>query len=236
MVSDIKNEHASITSLYVLAQFILAQLLRNMGFPQKKFGKKAEVNTRAVDSAVQILIQIGIGLGVGRPALAVHALADSFQLRDWSGDSATKLLNSIDPNQRIVTNCNKRPCQAIAPPSLADMGRESIPWQSLGDPRLAPHYTGAFAQGLIWGLLYPKEAEKASDMERIYYEQQAPFWISHGLKISPKYAWATNADFYNNCEQMVESFVSDRRPLVNTPKELLSEPRIMQRFRENTEA
>jgi hypothetical protein len=218
---------------FVFAQYALAQLLRSLGWPRKAgfLGHKATVEATVVDVCAHELVQIGISLGIGRPALAVRLLADTFQQRDWSGNSATELLDSLDPNERVVANRNQRPCEAIAPPSLAKMGRKSIAWEWLGDSRLAPHFTGAFGQGLIWGLLHPKEAENALNNDRRHYEQRAPFWRAAGAKISPQYAWATNEDFYKNCEEIVESFVSERRPLVNTPQELQLEPRIARRLK-----
>lgn len=217
---------------FVFAQYVLLQLLRSFGWPRKAdlLGHNAIVEATVVDVCVHLLIQIGVSLGTGRPALAVRLLADTFQQRDWSGHSATELLDSLDPNQRVVDNRNQQPYEAIAPTSLADLGRKEIPWEWLGDPRLAIHFTGAFGQALIWGLLHPKEAENALNEQRFNYEQHAPFWQAAGSKISSQYTWTTNEDFYKNCEEMVESFVSERRPLVNTPKELLSEPRIVRRL------
>ncbi len=218
---------------FVFAEYVLAGLLRSMGWPRKAgfLGHKTVVETTVMDVAARQLVTIGIGLGVGRPALAVRLIADTLQ-RDWSGNSAAEFLESFDPNQRVVANRNQRPCEAIGPTSLADMGRKSIPWQWL-QTKLALHFTGAFGQGLIWGLLHPEEAENALNEDRLHYEQEAPFWQAAGSKISLQYAWTTNEDFYKNCEEMVENFVHEGRPLVNTPQELQLEPKIVRRLKDS---
>jgi len=217
----------------VFAEYVLAQLFRSVGWPRKSgfFGHNIVVETSVVDIVGRQLVIIGIGLGVGRPVLAVRLIADSFQKRDWSKQSATEFLESLDPNQRVLTNPNQRPCEVIAP-TMENMGRKSIPWKWLCEPRLAIHYTGTFSQALIWGLLHPEEAENALNEERLLYEQWVPFLQSAGTMISTQYAWSTNEDFYKNCEEIVKIFVHDIRQLVDTPKELRSEASIERRLKE----
>lgn len=206
-----------------------------MGWPRKKgfLGNKAVVDTTVVDRSVHQLVRMGVGLGAGRPALAVHLLADAFRGRNWSTDSAAELLDSLDPNQRVTANSEQRPWETI-PPSMANLGRNSIPWEWLADPRIETHYTGAFVCGLIWGLLHPKEAEKALNDDRLKYNQWAPMLQADGLEISSQFPWATNEDFHRDCEEIVKNFVSERRQLVAIPAELQAEARLMQRLKRDS--
>ncbi|MEK7777412.1 MAG: hypothetical protein AAB303_02150 [Chloroflexota bacterium] len=218
------------------ALYTLAGILQSVGWPRKTgfLGRKAVVDVTVVDQAAYQLVEIGIGLGAGCPALAVHLLADAFQGRNWATDSATELLDSLDPNQRVMANPKQQPWKTISPPSMTNMGRNSIPWEWLGEPRIAVHYAGAFAQGLIWGLLHPKEAEIALSEDRLKLEQQSPMWRAAGLRVSSEFPWATIEDFYKNCEEIVANFVSEKRPLATTPAELQVEPKLVRRLKGGT--
>ena len=117
---------------------------------------------------------------------------------------------------------------------MANMGRNSIPWGWLGEQRIAVHYAGTFAQGLIWGLLHPKEAANTLSEHRLKLEQQAPMWQAAGLRISSEFPWAADEDFYRNCEEIVENYVHERRPLEPIPAELQAEPRLLRRLKGDT--
>ena len=118
--------------------------------------------------------------------------------------------------------------------TMANMGRNSIPWGWLGEQRIAVHYAGTFAQGLIWGLLHPKEAANTLSEHRLKLEQQAPMWQAAGLRISSEFPWAADEDFYRNCEEIVENYVHERRPLEPIPAELQAEPRLLRRLKGDT--
>ncbi len=216
------------------ASYCLAGLLREVGFPRKSglLRRKNIVDASAVDVAAKEMVRIAVGLGAGRPDLAIRLVADAFQDRDWSADGATgatEFIDFLDVSEKLAENPDAPPWQAIALP-LKDMGRESIPWEWLGEPGLAVHYVGSFAQGLLWGLLHPDEAREILDAGRVGYEQRAPFWINAGLEISSEYAWPTPDHFYRTCEELVRSFESERRPLVDAPPELLAERRVAERL------
>lgn len=216
-----------------LALYALVGMLESMGWPRKAgfLGRKAVVNTAILDQAAHQVVQIGVGLGAGRPAVAVRVLSDAFGARDWSTANATELIDELDLNQLIQGHANQRPWKTISPPSVAEMGKTSIPWEWLGEPEIAIQYAGVFVQGIIWGLLYPAEAEKALDSDRVDYEQRAPEWQKAGLEIESQYMWQTNEDFYKYCEEVVNNFESERRPLVTSAAELQAEPRVARRLK-----
>ena len=118
---------------------------------------------------------------------------------------------------------------------MLHLGKDQIPWNWLGEPGIALHYTGWFAQSLLWGILYPNEAQVAVDTDRSHYEKEASSWREHGLEVSPQYPWPSNESFFQYCEELVNNFEAQRRPLADTPAELLSEPRIASRLQSNSE-
>jgi hypothetical protein len=122
------QHYVSLCTLRLGGNPTIARLASEDGF----LGRKAVVDVTVVDQAAHQLVQIGIGLGVGRPELAIHLLADAFQGRNWSTDSVTELLDSLDPNQLVVANPEQQPWMAISLPYYGEHGQKFDPMGMAG--------------------------------------------------------------------------------------------------------
>ena len=214
------------------AEYALAGILRSAGWPKESgfFRRKVSVSSNALDLAVDQLLRIGIGLGVGRPQTAVSLIADSFD-RDWTTDSVRKLMDLLDLNPQIVAEPTQPPWETIASPRFSEMQAKDIPWEWLGVPELATHYVGWFAQSLLWGILYPDEAGNALWTELTRLKNLAGSWEGSGLDMSAD-RWPSDLNaFFATCMQVVDSFETERRPLAEAPDALRAEPRIAERLR-----
>ena len=78
---------------------------------------------------------------------------------------ARELIEFLDVDRQVNAKPDYPPWRAIAGPGFAEVGKEHIPWDWLGQPQLALHYAGWFAQSLLWGILHSREAEAALNDE-----------------------------------------------------------------------
>ena len=123
--------------------------------------RRLVVDTMALDAAVHQLNMLGVGLGVGRPDLALKLVADTSE-RDWSrGNEVEDLLDFLDGGADLVTAQDGWAWEALAPGPFNAYG-DDLRWSSLGDPRFLVLLRGKFAQCLAWGLLHQEDAEQFS--------------------------------------------------------------------------
>jgi hypothetical protein len=208
------------------ATYALAGILQSVGWPRKSgfLGRKVIVQAKVIDLAVEQLLKIGVTLGAGQPKAALRLIADSFD-RDWTADSVRELVDFLNVDHLITANPERSPWQAIGL-GFGEMGKEYIPWNWLGEPQLALHYTGWFTQALLWGILHAREARAALDADRRLLEERADLWKQQGLNISPDTWPSNNEEALRVCEELVSAFEVERRPLPKVSGALLEEPRI----------
>jgi len=211
--------------------YALAGILQSTGWPRKSgfLGRKLVVHTKELDLGIEQLLKIGVAVGAGRPRTALRLIADAFD-RDWTADSVRELVDFLVVGPRVAASPDETPWQVIAGPKFAEQGKEYIPWNWLDEPQLALHYTGWFAQALLWGTLHPQEASDALETDRTNLEERAGWWKAEGLDVSPDTWPKNNEELFKVCEELVNSFETERRPLAEAPGELLSEPRVARRL------
>jgi hypothetical protein len=132
----------------------------------------------------------------------------------------------LNVDDRVTANPDQLPWQVIAGPRFAEVGKEDIPWNWLSEPQLALHYTGWFAQALLWGVLHAQEARGALDKDRRLLEERAGWWKEQGLDVSPDTWPSNNEELFRVCEELVKRFEAERGPLPEAPVALSEEPRI----------
>ena len=229
--------------MYKFPTFLLVGLLTSMGQPRKGglFGLKRVINSSLLDMALQQLVKVGVALGAGCPTLGLRLIADTFD-REWTPESTMQFLDFYDVHDLITANPDQRPWEVISPFNFS-VTRKTVPWKWLNEPAIATHYLGIFVQGMLWGFLHPQEAGRSLDEERAKIQQRASFWGT----VNPERAnnqqtdsfwidtWEENSTasrcisneaLYQECENLVSRFETERRPLVDTPLELLREPRV----------
>ena len=208
------------------APFALARILQAADWPRKTgfLRKTSTVRSDVLDLAVEQLLKIGVTLGVGRPELALRLIADSFQ-REWNADSAQELVEFLNVDDRVSANSEEDPWRVIGM-GFSAVGKEDVPYEWLGEPELARHYTGWFTQSLLWGVLHRQEGRAALETDRRIMGELADWWKQYGLDVSPE-TWPSNVEEASvYCEAMVNDFEAERRPLAETPVALMNEPSI----------
>ena len=213
------------------ASYVLVGILQSAGEPKKSgfLGRKLVVHTKALDLGIEQLLKIGVAVGAGRPRIALRLIADSFD-RDWTAESVRELVDFLNIEHLVTASPDQPPWQVIAGPGFAEQGKEYISWNWLGEPQIALHYTGWFTQALLRGILHPQEASDALETDRTNLEERAGWWKAKGLDISPDTWPKNNEELLKVCDELVNSFEAERRPLADVPGELLSEPRIARRL------
>ena len=223
--------------------FLLVGLLTSLGLPTKGglFGLKWVISTTLLDMALKQLVKVGVALGAGRPSLGLRLITDTFD-RDWTPGSTKQFLDFYDVSDLIIANSDQRPWEAISPSNFG-VTRKTVPWEWLNEPAIATHYLGIFVKGILWGFLHPQEAERSLDEERAKVQQRASFWTTvdpgHTNQEQTGTFWidtwegtstasrcVSNEALYRECENLVSRYETERRPLVDTPTELLREPRV----------
>ena len=77
--------------------------LKTMGWPKPKgIFRRPHVDSLAADMVVELGLQVIVGLGAGRPEVAVALLADTFAGNPWTEESTTGLLRTLGKAQGIV--------------------------------------------------------------------------------------------------------------------------------------
>ncbi len=211
----------------------VAEQLRQMGWPKEKgtFRKQAYVETALVDAAVEQSVRVCVGLGAGRPQLALAVLADTFPNNPWTETSVGELLGVLGQGEdTIARNRELLPWQAlIAAHRIAPYGNH-LPAEKLNDADLNTIWDSVSARGTLWGLTHESDMPRvfAEDKER--YEQTAREAVTLGLDVSPQFPWTTLDQFYDGCEEFVRLFELVRPPLPEVPTMLSTAPEIARRL------
>ena len=207
--------------------------LRQMGWPRLKgtFRKKAYVETAVADAAVEGAVRVCVGLGSGRPELALKVLTDMFAANAWTETSVAELLRFLGQGEeKIAQSPGLRPWQALyAAHHLSPYG-DHIPVEQLNNAAFFDIWGAASAQGILWGLTHEGDMPRvfAEDKER--HEQAAREAISLGLDVPAQFPWMTLDQFYEGCEEFVHLFELVRPPLPQIPTALASAPKISARM------
>jgi len=203
--------------------YYLIGFLNSMGWPQKTglFIKKEVVNSAVLFAAVQASVGSAIALGVAKPIIAAHLLADLFSKIDWPQESTKETWDKLDPYEEICNNPNKTPEETIAPLPLAvsDELKSVIEWKLVFQEELQLKLHLYFVEGLIWGLSHPKEASACHEKQQQKTLKKLPAMLKSGLDVHPL---ENLNEFAKQAEDVVNSFQCDIRPLVEVPKELLN--------------
>jgi hypothetical protein len=133
--------------------------LITMGWRREKgiFRKKSYVDTRAVDMALQGAVQVFVGLGAGRPNIALRVLADMFTNNPRNEESTNGLIEWLTKESESETDAHPKlpPWKAILQDHRMEEAGSEIRWEQLGDAQLRGIFFSFGAQGLMWGLNHP---------------------------------------------------------------------------------
>lgn len=238
--------------------YFLYGLLKATHWP-RKIGvpcfRKHVVVVEALHLEIQSMVETAVALGVTKPATAAALIGHLFSDRDWGRQPAQELWCYLDPTEKISSNPEVSPIQTIVAwpfdtgldealkyfgwPNLikraSRLGTDHpdynyVEWKYVDTPNFYTFYHIRFAQGLVWGLGYPKEAAAAYELQRQNKLKELPGFIKAGLDAEPQQACPTLNEISFRGEQMVELFEAVVRPFAPTPHELQILPQIVSRF------
>ncbi|MBN2591666.1 MAG: hypothetical protein JXA96_17505 [Sedimentisphaerales bacterium] len=208
--------------------YCLYGLLNSMGWPRITglFSRRKVVSQIVVYNSVEVLVKAAVSLGAASPYIAIKLLTDIFRKRDWVNQSVKEIWDALDPTEQVSSQPEKSPIKVIAacPESFFtsinkdEIHSNLIEWESILIKEFKAYYNWVFAQGLVWGLSYPKEAIEYYEKERNEYLEIFPDALSCGLDVhSPE----TIEGFIDEIEELVNSFQKEIHSLADAPKELL---------------
>jgi len=219
------------------APYYVFGLLDSMGWPRKKrsllFYKKV-VALVVLQTVIQNMVETGIALGIKKPKVATSLLADLFSKRDWINEGAEGLWSVLDPSEKINSQPNLYPPKAIMNCYFNDFFQDSeshslIEWKFITTEVFCVHCSGSFANGLVWGLGYPRDAS-------IAYEDQRQRLLKRDRmrelleKAGAVVVCSTLDELSDTGEKVVDLFAKTVRPFAKTPPELISLPQIASRI------
>lgn len=214
------------------ASYCLANIIKSAGWPHKGglFSGGPVVDLKVVDLAAKQVVQIGVCLACTDAQMGANLIADAFRDRDWQAQPFEELIDLLGLERRMASHPDS-PLEALLDPGMvewgASTGRKSIPWDWLWKPEFAFHNVGAFASGLVWGFTNPDLANQTLRTEFQTLEQIAVPMKKAGLLINES---PTFQRFRNSCQEIVNAFVTEIRPIAPSPASLLASPLVRQRL------
>ena len=206
--------------------YYVRRLLRSTGWPQKKGIRRREViSTQVLDVALRQLSMVGVGIGAGRPRLALRLIVAAFD-RDLTSDGeVSAVIDLLDRGEKAASRTRGYAWDAIGATDI--FGRhEHFEWSWLERPEMLAIIRGkCFLLALGWGLLHPEDAD--SQIKR--YCADAGRWAGL-LDVPASDVWDSPEDFYANCDVMVRGFEAESGSLPEPTQALLRHPRVASRL------
>ena len=224
-------------------EFFLHSQLKAMGWPRRKgVFRKQYVYLMGADAAITQGLRSIVGLGAGRPEVAVAMIADTFAGNLWTEESTARLIGTLREAEDIVAkHSDILPWQALwHDQRLASYsGRldwkdlEELGWKDLFDDRLGILRAWPASQAAYWGLMHYQEMQTLLDRERCGYEKSAIEGRKYGLEVSDKYPFESLERFYEWCDTLILHFEEVLSPLPSSteiPANLKAVPEIAKRI------
>lgn len=216
------------------ARWNILEHVRQMGWPKKKgFFFKSVVDRRVLDVAVEQTILISVGLGAGRPEIALAALADTWPNDPWTNYSAAELVQRLAQGEHDV-----RRNPGLLPWKALNFNREvgllrAVSWDAVGGVggiSLATLWANLFSRGIYWGLTHEQEMPDVFANAREDYETAANDAVQAALDMRVLFPWDSLELFYENCDGLFRQYESIEGPLPSIPNVLREFPEIARRL------
>jgi hypothetical protein len=204
-----------------LVQWYVANQLRSMDWPRQK-DSVAYVPTSLVDIAVEQGLQVCMGLGAGRPALACRLIADIFRYSPWTPEAAAALMADLTQlsDEKVASHAGVAPWQALYADHKMEPAIAEIEWRKLGQRGVVMIWRALGANAAIWGMGHEREVASALAAEKASYEATAPEAVSGDPATAEEFPWQSLDDFYQSCEDIVEAFEQQMTPFPPIPESM----------------
>ena len=215
-----------------LLEYYLYSQLKVMGWPKRKgFLRTQYVDAALADVVIGQGLQVIVGLGAGRPEVAVGMLADTFSGNPWTKESTSSLFESLREAREIAANYpDIPPWQALwRKHQLASYSKE-WGWSDLFDDTVGMIRSMAASRAAYWGLTNEQEMQALFDREKSAYEKSAIEGNQYGLGVSYEYPFQSLEQFYQWCDTIVHGFKEALPPFPEIPPSLSAVPDIARRL------
>ena len=176
-------------------------------------------------------LQVIVGLGAGRPEVAVALLADTFAGNPWTEESTTDLLRTLGKAHSIVeSRPEMTPWKALWQERRFAKYAEHWRWSDLFDDRIGLVRASAASQAAYWGLVNQNRMQAILEKEKFDYEEEAFEANQYGLGVSNRYAFESLEQFYEHCDNFVYAFNMVQPPFGSIPPQLRAAPEIARRL------
>ena len=189
-------------------EWFIAGQINSMGWPRPKgLFRRPHVDSVIVDTAVELGLQTTIGLGAGRPEIAIRLLADIFSDNPWTEESTAELLTTL---RQAVAITEKRsviaPWKALWSEYAMAPRFKDIRWGELDSFEFACVRSIAAARAVYWGLTNEEQMLAVFQKAKSDYENTAVEANQAGLGVNTSYAWYSLDHFYATCDKLVRDF------------------------------
>ena len=185
--------------------------------------RRKYVNPVAADIRIVEGLKVLIGLGAGRPAVAVALIADTFSGNSWTDESTAELIEGLERAHEIARSVGTHTDLSANAFWSADAywGNWSRPssylsWSRLFDDRLGMIRAMAACRATYWGLTDEYQAEE--------------FLIEDINRPHKRLRHKSLDHFYEWCDSVVNEFNEAIGPLPLIPPQLRAAPEIARRL------
>ncbi len=216
-------------------EFFMYSQLEAMGWPRRKgVFRKQYVYPMVADAAITQGLRSIVGLGAGRPEVAVAMIAYTFARNPWTEESTARLIGTLREAEEIVAkHSDILPWQALWHDRRLASYSGGLDWKDLLDNRLEATRVWAASQAAYWGLTHYQEMQTLLDRERCGYEKSAIEGRTYGLEVPDKYPFESLERFYEWCDTLILHFEEVLWPLPSSteiPANLKAVPEIAKRI------
>ena len=215
-----------------LLEFFLYSQLKATGWPrQKGIFRKQYVDSALADVVISQGLQVMVGLGAGRPEVAVAMLADTFAGNPWTEETIKHLFGDLKRSHDMVDNRpDMSPWQALWDEHRLTKYSREWSWSDLFDDRVDMIRAMAASHAAYWGLTRHDEMQTLFDREKSRYEKSATEGNQYGLEVSNQYPFESLKRFYEWCDTVVIDFGRALSPFPEIPLQLRAVPEIKERL------
>ena len=188
-----------------LLEFFLHNQLKKMGWPRRKgVFRRQYVDLILADITIEQGLLTIVGLGAGRPEVAVAMVADTFAGNPWTEESTAELVGTLRMAEDTVTeHSDIPPWKALWHDHQMASYHKECSWSELFDDRVGLIRAMASSKAAWWGLTHHQEMQTLLDKEGAKYEKGAAEGREHGLEVSDKYPFESLERFYEWCDSIV---------------------------------
>ena len=206
--------------------------LKDLGQPRPKgIFRRPHVDSLVCDAVVMHGLQLIVGLGAGRPEIAIRMLADTFEGNSWTKESTAGLMRTLQEAENIVaTYSQMSPWDAMWHQHRLASFSKDWRWSELFNDGIGMIRAMAASRAAYWGLTNEHRMPAIFDREKLSYQKRALEANQYGLGISNAYPFESLEQFYQSCDTFIHAFNMAMPPFGDIPSHLRAAPEIARRL------